>query len=470
MRNASLNVPVASFTKRNNLVYGGGYILYRRTSPQDPKSILKREVFKLTTNTGLAPSALNLSSTYPKILNFPSSQFQRVANISYDNDNNPIQVVAKDQDVRGIIWGYNNTLLIANAVNAGSGEIAFTGFEGNDKGNWTILSATRSILAFTGLKSYVLSNGNISLTRIATSRKPIVSYWATGGTVQVNGVTPVSGPVRNGWTYYEHLLPETTTTVTVSGTATIDELRLYPAGSLVTTYNYDPILGLTSSTPAENRTAYYEYDTLQGLTVARDAEKNIIKTTEYLTVGFNNTTPAWRSTGQLRCQPCATNAAYTTDTLQVLYADYNQKSATWNSLRWGNLGKSATCVISAGWVNTAVQARCQLTSEGQQSGNQEQEQIDANPCSPTYNTKRWAIVGVPNTVCVACVGTDKKIINGVCQTGNRVNTSSQAVLHPGGGVLYKCTYHLEWSDCSKSADFIQNNAAPCTLNLSCSDW
>jgi len=152
-----------------------------------------------------------------------------------------------------------------------------------------------------------------------------------------------------------------------------------------------------------------------------------------------------------------------------LYSDYNQKSATWNSLRWENAGKSTTCT-ETGWINTSTAVRCQLTTEGQQSGNQEQEQINANPCSATYNTKRWIVVGVPNTVCVACTGVDKKVISGVCQTGNRVNTSSQAVLQPGGGVLYKCTYHFEWSDCSKSADFIQNTSAPCTLNLSCSDW
>jgi len=470
MRNASLNIPVASFIKRNNLVYGGGYALYRRTSPQDPKSILKREEFKLTTNAGVIPSALNLSNTYPKTLNFPSSQFQRQAVLSYDSDNNPIQIVTKDQDIRGLVWGYNNTLLIANAVNAGAGEIAFTGFEGNDKGNWTIPSATRSNLAFAGARSYVLSAGNISLGKAATSRKFIVSYWAVGGTVQVNGTAVAGGPVRNGWTYYEHLLPETTTTVTVSGTATIDELRMYPVGSLVTTYNYDPILGLTSDASPENRTTYYEYDTLNGLAIARDADRNIIKKTEYYTVGFNTTAPAWRSTGQSRCKPCAANAAYVTDSLQLLYADYNQKSATWQSLRWEDVGRSGTCANVAAWNNTATPARCQLTSDGQPNGNQEQEQIDANPCSPTYNTKRWVIVGVPNTVCVACIGVDKKVIGGVCQTGNRVNTSSQAVLQPGGGVLYKCTYHYEWSDCSKSADFTQDNATPCTINLSCSDW
>jgi hypothetical protein len=470
MRNACLNIPIASFTKRNNLVYGGGYALYKRTSPQDPKSILKREEFKLITNTGLVPSALNLSGTYPKILNFPSSLFQRQAALSYDNDNNLIQIIRKDQDVHGLVWGYNNTLLIADAINAGAGEIAFTGFEGSDKGNWTIPSAARNNLAFAGLRSYGLSAGNISLTRIATNRKVIVSYWARSGTAQVNGIAVVGGPLRNGWTYYEHLLPETTTTVTVSGTATIDELRMYPVGSLVTTYNYDPMLGLTSGTSPENSTTYYEYDTLYGLTTTRDADRNVAKKTEYYTVGLNTTTPVWRSTGQSRCKPCAANAAYMTDTLQLLYADYNQKSATWKSLKWEDAGKSLTCPIVAGWSNTATPARCQLTTEGQPNGNQEQEQIDANPCSPTYNTKRWAVVGTPNTVCVACIGIDKKVIGGVCQTGNRVNTSSQAVLQPSGSVLYKCTYHFEWSDCSKSVDFIQNNATPCTLNLSCNDW
>jgi YD repeat-containing protein len=70
-------------------------------------------------------------------------------------------------------------------------------------------------------------------------------------------------------------------TITLSGTGHIDELRLYPTTAQMTTYTYDPLIGMTSQTDAGNRNTYYEYDGLGRLKRIRDQDYNILKTYDY---------------------------------------------------------------------------------------------------------------------------------------------------------------------------------------------
>ncbi len=49
----------------------------------------------------------------------------------------------------------------------------------------------------------------------------------------------------------------------------------------VTTYTYNPLVGMTSSTDAKGETTYYEYDTFQRLMNVKDKDGNIIKHMDY---------------------------------------------------------------------------------------------------------------------------------------------------------------------------------------------
>lgn len=112
-----------------------------------------------------------------------------------------------------------------------------------------------------------------------------------------------------------------------------------------------------------------------------------------------NTTPIWEPTGNSRCKPCAANAAYNVGTLQVQQSDNNPTSPTWNTTRWVDDQPAASCASAADWQFTATAIRCKKTGTNQNTGQQEREQKDMNPCSPTGNQLRWIVTGTNTTAC-----------------------------------------------------------------------
>ena len=63
--------------------------------------------------------------------------------------------------------------------------------------------------------------------------------------------------------------------------ASLQDLRdAYPK-AMISTYTYDPQIGLTSVTDPRGQTSFYEYDTFKRLKKIKDADKNIIQIYEY---------------------------------------------------------------------------------------------------------------------------------------------------------------------------------------------
>jgi YD repeat-containing protein len=96
-------------------------------------------------------------------------------------------------------------------------------------------------------------------------------YPIKGKTVNWNGVS---------WTLHVHKVTGQSS-ISVTGTGHIDELRLYPVTARMVTYTYDPLVGVTSQADVGNRITYYEYDGLQRLKRVRDQDYNILKSLEY---------------------------------------------------------------------------------------------------------------------------------------------------------------------------------------------
>ncbi len=165
--------------------------------------------------------------------------------------------------------------------------MAFTSFEADVKSNWTFTgTATADVTSPTVNNCYNLgqTSGNITKSGLSSSTVYTVSYWRkTASALTITGTQagyPIQGKTIDGWTYFEHKITGQTS-ITVSGTNYIDELRLYPFNAQMTTYTYSPLVGMTSGCDVDNKITYYFYDEFMRLKWIKDQDKNIIKTFRY---------------------------------------------------------------------------------------------------------------------------------------------------------------------------------------------
>jgi hypothetical protein len=199
--------------------------------------------------------------------------------LSFDSEKRPKSVASRNGIVTSYVWDTLCQIPSAVVRNAAVSDIAYAGFETPGNASWSFASAARdSSSALTGRKSYILTNGNISKSGLSASLTYQVTYWHknSSGSVSINGQTATSLGTANGWTLYSKEL-SSITSVTVSGTGRIDELRLHPKGAQMTSFASEALLGLTSECDQNNSLRYYEYDGLGRLTIVRDKDRNVLK-------------------------------------------------------------------------------------------------------------------------------------------------------------------------------------------------
>ncbi len=61
----------------------------------------------------------------------------------------------------------------------------------------------------------------------------------------------------------------------------LNNLRTLLPNIMVTTYTYDPLIGITNITDAKGATIYYHYDNFNRLEFVKDAQENIISKNQY---------------------------------------------------------------------------------------------------------------------------------------------------------------------------------------------
>ncbi|MES2112735.1 MAG: hypothetical protein V4577_28545 [Bacteroidota bacterium] len=154
------------------------------------------------------------------------------------------------------IWGYNNQYPTAKVTNASDNDILYESFE---EGAGNIADPKTGHYSKTGGYSKTLSgldNGSY-----------LLSYWqkTAGGAWNL-----VSTPVA-----------VTTGSYPIGISGQVDDVRFCPAGAQMTTYTYDPLAGMTSSTDPKGEITYYEYDTQQRLMNIKDKDGNIVKHMDY---------------------------------------------------------------------------------------------------------------------------------------------------------------------------------------------
>jgi YD repeat-containing protein len=182
----------------------------------------------------------------------------RIHYYDYDNKGN-LLAVSKENDIKSsYIWGYRQQHPIARAVNAETKDIFHTSFEEVDGNSGDGDSKT-------GKRSHI-GGFSTSLNNL-TNGKYLLTWWEkTGNTWNLQVNTNIS--VTNG-------------EYTINLPGQIDEVRFYPATAQMSTYTYEPMVGITSECDISNRVIRYEYDYAGRLAYIRDQDNNILKSFNY---------------------------------------------------------------------------------------------------------------------------------------------------------------------------------------------
>lgn len=204
---------------------------------------------------------------------------------TYDANSNLVGM--KDEGGRSVanIYDYDDKFIVASVINAEpiASQFGYTSFETNSFGGWTAQAPFNydNTKSSTGSRSFIITSLQHTLDAAKTFR---LSFWASNTGVATTGATATlvtSGPVINGLTYFEYTLAAGSTSITLSGGGSIDELRLYPINARMRTTTYDPLIGKTAECDENNRITYYEYDKAGRLQFIKDENRNIVKMYEY---------------------------------------------------------------------------------------------------------------------------------------------------------------------------------------------
>ncbi len=158
---------------------------------------------------------------------------------------------------------------IAKVANAKATQVFYDGFEA-----WAAFAAAQpTIGAKTGVVAHNCSvNGGYSFLA-----PPVQDQWAM---YELSYWTLSSG--GTAWELIEETLDYNGLQLhTFPSSGWIDDIRIHPVGSLMTTTTYKPLIGKTSETDANMRTVYYEYDNLHRLQYVKDEKKNILEAYQY---------------------------------------------------------------------------------------------------------------------------------------------------------------------------------------------
>lgn len=236
----------------------------------------------------------------------------------YDSHGNLLQNHNLNDQNMAYIWGYNNSFPIAIVSNAAHNMIYHTSFEDEPmiKGTVHSFSDTRSkagkysllISKYPPNESYSWTPFvDVDLTETVKYKyscwvysdgpsadlyffmKPNLDddFYSTGWKAYYQRATET-----NKWVYLEGEVDVPASTkrlyLRVDNNATngggnvwFDELRLHPVDAQMTTYTYDPLIGITSQTDINGNTTLYEYDGFGQLKLVKDKDEKIIQQNLY---------------------------------------------------------------------------------------------------------------------------------------------------------------------------------------------
>lgn len=210
------------------------------------------------------------------------------------------------KDATGIFssytWDASDTYPISQTIDAPLGGLIYDGFE--DVNTWQNIKRDNGHV-HTGRYAGLLNGTSTPVNRwltvgIASPTSFKYSGWVyssgpgvsisllmkrSGETGAYSYIDNVSTSQSGGWVYLEKEFPvpadvkQMGLSLSASGSGSVwfDDIKFRPSIGQMSSFTYDPLIGMTSKTDEGNHTLYYEYDGLGRLIVVRDKDGNIIK-------------------------------------------------------------------------------------------------------------------------------------------------------------------------------------------------
>ncbi|SFF57514.1 hypothetical protein [Thermoflexibacter ruber] len=270
----------ANGTVSNIRVTGGSITVYKPNQPvpHEVRTLDINEAIPPTTGADAANvfkesamSTTNMTNTFIQ----DGSYTTKAEFVAYDAQGNLLQH-RKANDVNTVyIWGYNGTLPIAQVVNATTAHVYHTSFE--DIAGSVAGGKTGKYCRQINGNAYTLPNLPAFPAVSATTNQSngygaryVLSFWYCNG-----------DPTQlSDWRLFEQAYTTAPTQIP-AGYQFIDEVRIFPESAMMTTYTYEPLVGVLSITDPNNTSAYYVYDEFQRLKMVKDQDGNILQKTQY---------------------------------------------------------------------------------------------------------------------------------------------------------------------------------------------
>lgn len=262
----------------------------------------KRTIFANNWGTNDSLIAPKMDSTW-QLGNDNSLPAISVAYQSYGKYGNIRQI----RDDKGITsaytWTADGTYPLSQTAGAALSQVLYDGFE--DANSWT--GVTRdAIVAHTGKYAGLIngaavctnSNGMTVFLPNATSFRFSGWVYSNGPSATINLLTKTSVSVPSytnvanisttetgKWVYLEkeYSIPSGSYIIGISlvnngsGKVWFDDIKLRPSASQMSTYSFEPLIGMSSKSDEGNHTLYYEFDGLNRLKLIRNKDRNILK-------------------------------------------------------------------------------------------------------------------------------------------------------------------------------------------------